>query len=99
MKRREFVAGLAGTAVTWPLAALAQRSEMPVVGFLNPTSPNTSADRLRAFQLGLKEGGYVEGENVTIACRWAESQNDRLPRLRLSGANRKTFAHFETYRF
>ena len=54
---------------------------MPVIGFLNPTSPNTFADRLRAFQLGLKEGGYVEGENVTIAYRWAESQNDRLPTL------------------
>ena len=81
IRRREFIALLGGATVAWPVAARAQESAMPVIGFLNPTSPNTFADRLRAFQLGLKEGGYVEGENVTIAYRWAESQNDRLPTL------------------
>jgi putative ABC transport system substrate-binding protein len=80
MRRREFL-GVVGGGATWPLVARTQESAMPVIGFLNPTSPNTFADRLRAFQLGLKEGGYVEGENVTIAYRWAESQNDRLPTL------------------
>jgi putative tryptophan/tyrosine transport system substrate-binding protein len=68
MRRREFL-GVVGGGATWPLVARAQESAMPVIGFLNPTSPNTFADRLRAFQLGLKEGGYVEGENVTIAYR------------------------------
>ena len=54
---------------------------MPVIGFLDPTSPDTFADRLRAFRQGLKDTGYVEGENVAIEYRWAESQIDRLPAL------------------
>ena len=54
---------------------------MPVVGFLNPTSPEVNAGRLRAFRQGLKETGYVEGENVAIDYRWAENQYDRLPAL------------------
>jgi len=78
VRRREFIAGLSGAAA-WPLAAHAQ--QMPVIGFLNPASPDTVTDRLRAFHRGLKEGGYVEGENVTILYRWAEGQNDRLPAL------------------
>ena len=80
MRRREFIAGLGSTAA-WPLTVRAQQLAMPVIGFLHPTSPETNADRLRAFRQGLKETGYVEGENVAIQYRWAESRIDRLPEL------------------
>ena len=79
MKRREFIT-LIGSAVACPLAAQAQQATMPVIGFLGATS-NTNPDYLRAFRQALKEAGYVEGENVAIAYRWAENQMDRLPEL------------------
>jgi putative tryptophan/tyrosine transport system substrate-binding protein len=80
MKRRKFITLLGGTAV-WPLVARAQQPAMPVVGFVTPTSADTQADRLRAFRQGLKENGFVEGENVAITYRWAENQIDRIPEL------------------
>jgi putative tryptophan/tyrosine transport system substrate-binding protein len=84
MKRREFIAligAAAAPSVLWPLAARAQQPAMPVVGLLEPTSPDAFADCLRAFRQGLKDTGYVEGENVAIEYRWAENQSDRLPAL------------------
>jgi putative tryptophan/tyrosine transport system substrate-binding protein len=80
VKRRDFIT-LVGGAVAWPVAARAQQPVMPVIGFLDSRSPDAMVGRLRAFHQGLKETGYIEGENVAIVYRWAEDQNDRLPNM------------------
>jgi putative tryptophan/tyrosine transport system substrate-binding protein len=79
--RRELLAALGGAAAAWPLAARAQQGSIPVIGFLDSRSPDVVSERLRAYRQGLKETGYVEGENVAIVYRFAENQNDRLPEL------------------
>src|SRR5262249_6029146 len=81
MRRREFIALVGSGVAGWPLAARAQQQTMPVVGFLDPRSPDGLAERLRGFRQGLKETGFVEGENIAIEYRWADNQMDRLPAL------------------
>ena len=80
MKRREFIAGLAGAAA-WPVAARTQQTTLPMVGVLGAPAPEQIRDQIVAFQRGLKEGGYVDGENVIVEYRWAEGQYNRLPAM------------------
>src|SRR6516225_1528986 len=81
MRRREFIGLLGAAATTWPIAARAQQSGMPVIGLLDQRSPDELADRLRGFRQGLRDSGFVEGQNVAIEYRWAENKLDRLPDL------------------
>ena len=81
MRRREFITLLGGVALPFPPSARAQKTTMPVIGFLDPRSPDAIPKLLHAFREGLKKTGRAEGENVTIEYRWAEGQNDRLPEL------------------
>jgi putative ABC transport system substrate-binding protein len=82
MRRRDFIAAAGSTAVAWPLAALAQQpAAMPVIGLLDPRSPDATPDRIRGFRQGLRDIGFVEGENVAIDYRFAHGQFERLPEL------------------
>jgi putative ABC transport system substrate-binding protein len=81
MRRREFIMLVGGATAAWPLATHAQEPTMPTVGVLGSDSPDQYADRLRAFRQGLRETGYIEGQNLAIEYRWADGKNDKLPAL------------------
>jgi putative ABC transport system substrate-binding protein len=81
MRRRDFIKGIAGSAAAWPLAANAQVSTMPVIGYLTSRGPDDAPALLAAFRQGLKDKGFVEGQNVAIQYRFGENQNKRLPAL------------------
>jgi putative ABC transport system substrate-binding protein len=81
MRRREFIALVSGAAAAWPLAVRAQQRPMPAAGFLDVRSPEAMGDRIGALRQGLRETGFVEGENISIDYRWAENRPERLPEL------------------
>jgi putative ABC transport system substrate-binding protein len=88
VRRRDFIT-LLGSAAVWPLAASAQQGAVPVIGFLHPQSAEAFADNLRGLRQGLKETGYVEGENVAFELRWADGQLERLPELAVDLVRRR----------
>ena len=91
MRRREFIALLGGTVAAWPLAARAQQPAMPVIGYLNAGSLDTTRELVAAVHRGLSGAGYIEGRNLAFAYRWAEYRSERLAALAddSSGASSK----------
>jgi putative ABC transport system substrate-binding protein len=89
MRRRNFIAGLASMTASWPLAGHAEQSAIPVIGFLNSASPQPWENYVAGFRAGLKETGYIDGQNVAIEFRWAEGHYDRLPELAADLARHK----------
>jgi len=81
MKRREFITVIGGVAAAWPLAARAQKSAMPLIGFVSGRSPGSDAYLVEGFRRGLRENGLTEGQNVALEFRWADGQLDRLPAM------------------
>src|SRR5215468_3193702 len=96
MRRRDFINGIAGSVAAWPFTARAQQPSMPVVGFISSRSPDESASAVVAFRQGLAEAGYVEGQNVEIAFRWAEGHYERLPIMAADLARRQVTAILAT---
>src|SRR5262245_10075036 len=89
MRRREFITLLGGAAVTWPLATRAQQPAVPVVGFMHALSPENVSNPMAGFHQGLKEAGYIEGQDLAIEYRWARGHYDRLPELAADLIRRK----------
>jgi len=94
MRRRDFITLIGGVAMSWPLTGHAQQTTLPVVGFLNSASADGYASMAAAFRQGLKDTGYVDGNNVTIEYRWAENQYDRLPALAADLVSRRVTVIF-----
>ena len=92
MRRRDFIKLVGGIVATWPRVARAQPVGSPIIGFLDPRTPEVVAARLRGFRQGLKEAGFIEGENVAIAYAWGEDQIDRLPSLAVNLVRRPVTA-------
>ena len=89
IRRREFITLLGGATAAWPIAAIAQQKAIPVIGFLNSVSAEGFTERLRSVRQGLKQNGYVEGENIAIEYRWAENKIERLTALAIDLVHRQ----------
>src|SRR5262245_63214305 len=92
IRRRKFIALLGVAAAAWPIAARAQQPEKPIVGFLHYGSPETYAHIVSAFRQGLRDSGFIEGQNVAIEYRWANGEYDRLPSLAADLVRRQVVA-------